>query len=46
MSTVDPTELQKLNDQVKANGFVDREHLMAFLALISTNDAPVIIQEV
>ena len=46
MSTVDETELQKLNDQVKAKGFVDREHLMAFLALIPTNEAEVIIQEV
>ena len=46
MSTISDKELQTLNQAVKEKGFVDREHLMQFLALIPTNDATVIIKEV
>ena len=46
MSTIDDTELQKLNQDVKAHGNVDREHLMKFLTLIPTNDGKTIVQEV
>ncbi len=46
MSVVPDDELQKLNDDIKAKGYVDREHLMNFLKLIPTSEAKVIIQEV
>lgn len=42
---IDATELENLNQAVKEKGFVDREHLMKFLSLIPTNDAPTIIKE-
>lgn len=46
MPNIDQKELDKLNQEVKDKGFVDREHLMNFLALIPTNNAPDIIKEV
>src|ERR1035437_1491633 len=46
MSTVDNTELQILNQEVKAHGNVDREHMLKFLTLIPTNDGKTIVQEV
>jgi hypothetical protein len=46
MSLIPMDELQTLNQDVKEKGYVDREHLMKFLTLIPTNEAPVIIQEV
>lgn len=46
MSNIDQTELDKLNQQVKDKGFVDREHLLQFLQLIPTNNAPDIIKAV
>lgn len=46
MSTIESVELEKLNEEVKQKGFVDREHLTKFLALIPTNEAEVIIKEV
>lgn len=46
MSTIPDKELQKLNKEIYDKGFVDREHLMKFLTLIPTNDAPTIIKEV
>lgn len=46
MSIIPDKDLQELNDDVKTKGFVDREHLMKFLSLISSNDGPTIVQEV
>jgi hypothetical protein len=46
MSVVDAAELDKINEDVKARGYVDREHLTKFLSLVPTNEAEVIIQEV
>lgn len=46
MYLIDDKELQKLNKEIKAKGYVDREHLMKFLTLIQTNDAKDIIREV
>lgn len=46
MSTIPDKELQKLNQQVKTRGYVDREDLMSLLKLIPTNEAKIIIQEV
>lgn len=46
MSTVPDEAIQKLNQEIKHTGFVDREHLLEFLTLIPTNDAQVIIDEV
>jgi len=45
-SKIVPDELQKLNDDVKQTGHVDREHILKFLQLIPTNDGVHIIQEV
>lgn len=46
MSAIDEIELQKLNEEIKERGYVDREHLTKFLSLVPVNDAEVIIQEV
>lgn len=46
MSTVPDEELKQLNQEIYDKGFVDREHLLKFLTLIPTNDAPTIIKEV
>lgn len=43
---VDRDKVSKLNDKVYENGGIDREHLLEFLTLIDTNDAPEIIAEV
>lgn len=43
---VDRDKVSKLNDKVYENGGIDREHLLEFLTLIDTNDAPAIIAEV
>lgn len=45
-SKIAPEELQKLNDDIKLKGIVDREHILKFLQLIPTNDGIHIIQEV
>lgn len=45
MSLIPDSDLQTLNQDIKDKGFVDREHLMKFLSLIPSNDAPTIIQE-
>ena len=43
---IKPEDLAQLNAKVKANAYVDREHLMEFLTLIPTNDGPHIVKEV
>lgn len=45
-SKIDPEALQKLNDDVKLKGHVDREHILQFLQLVPTNDGQHIIMEV
>lgn len=39
-------KLQKINDDVKQRGYVDREHILQFLQALPTNDASTIISEV
>lgn len=46
MSVVPDDQLQILNEEIKAKGYVDREHILKFLSLIPTNDAPTIISEI
>lgn len=43
---MDQNELDQLNQDIKKKGSVDREHLLKFLTLIPTNDAPVVAEEV
>lgn len=45
-SKVNPDDLQKLNEDVKERGHVDREHILQFLTLIPTTDGEHIIKEV
>lgn len=43
---VNESELQRLNEEVRKNGAVDRAHILAFLRLIPTNDGKVIVEQV
>lgn len=45
-SKIAQEDLQKVNDDVKEKGYVDREHVLHFLQLIPTNDGQHIIKEV
>lgn len=46
MPPIDSKELQKLKQDIKTKGYVDREHLLQFLTLVPTSEATVIISEV
>jgi hypothetical protein len=45
-SYVDAEKVKYLNQKIYEKGYVDREHLMEFLAGINTNDAQSVITEV
>lgn len=45
-SFVDKQQVEKLNDKIYQQGYVDRADLMDFLTYITTNDALLIISEV
>lgn len=43
---MDEQAINELNQDIKVKGYIDREHLMKFLSLIPTNEAPAIIKAV
>lgn len=45
-SKIASEDLQKINDDVRQRGYVDREHILQFLQSIPTNDGEHIIKEV